>query len=273
MTRFMDRVSMDSGRAWWDAIGASQGDPFALDGYGRVAAVGGETLLRTLVEDIRRNLGVSERTTVLEVGCGAGAITQGLAPGTQHTVGVDFSRRMLAQARRLNLVRTDFVAAEGDRLPIRSGSFDRVLCYSVFNNFPSLAYAQQVIHELVRVTKPGGVVLIGQVPNAARKRDWYRTYAARFGGPRQSALRSWAGRGKQVVTRAVRSALAAAGRRPPPAVEYLYYQPEFFPRAIAGTAHTCEVLPSCDLLAPAGVCQYKDYRLDVRISVAGPAAT
>ena len=267
MTRPMDRVVLDGGRAWWDDVSQHESDPFAMDGYGQLAAAGGEALLRTITEDVKRKLELNRQTTLLEVGCGAGAFTKGLASDTARTVGADFSLGMVRRARQLHIPRAEFTVAEASCLPYGSSLFDRVLCYSVFNNFPSHAYAQQVVEELIRVTKPGGLVLIGQVPNAERKKEWHRTYSARFGGPRRSAARWWLGSIKQMLVQALRRVASLAGKPPQAALHFLYYRPDFFPAMLVGGPHRCDVRPGYNLLRAAGDAATYDYRLDVVITV------
>lgn len=264
MKRLMDQVVMESGRAWWDGVSRHDSDPLALDGYGQAAAAGGEALLRAIGDDVRDKLEVSRDARVLEVGCGAGAITRTIAPGAGGTIGVDFSHGMLLQARRLGIPGTEFLMAEAARLPFEPRCFDRVLCYSVFNNFPSLAYAQAVVHELIRVVKRGGVVLIGQVPNDERKAEWHRIYAARFGGAQRSRLRWWAGGVKQRAVLVARLLRAACGGRATPSLHFQYYKPAFFRELVQGAGHACEILPALNLIQDGGPAHH-DYRIDVRI--------
>ena len=51
-------------------------------------------------------------------------------------------------------------------LNTKNNYFDRVLCYSIFHYFPSYNYALEVILEMIRVTKPGGLILLGDILDA-----------------------------------------------------------------------------------------------------------
>ncbi|HEV3139162.1 MAG TPA: methyltransferase domain-containing protein [Vicinamibacterales bacterium] len=266
MTRLTDRVASDGTRAWFDRASHAGGNPLTIDGYGCVGEAGGERLQAAMVADIRDKLAISRDSRLLEVGCGAGAITHGLAVEAGRTIAADFAVGMVAEARRRRTTGVEFVAADATCLPFQACAFDRVLCYSVFNNFPSGTYAARVVAELIRVTRPGGILLIGQVPNAHRKDEWYRAYADRFGAPRRSALRDIAGAAKQRGRRFVRGALSLLGVPQTASLDVHYYKPSFFRALLAGTPHRCDVLPALDLLDASGARRHNDYRLDVRIS-------
>ena len=45
----------------------------------------------------------------------------------------------------------DFRICEANRLPFDAGVFDAVICNSVFQYFPDLSYAEEVLHEMLRV--------------------------------------------------------------------------------------------------------------------------
>jgi SAM-dependent methyltransferase len=53
--------------------------------------------------------------------------------------------------------------AEAARIPVQRHAFDKVFCYSVSQCFPSEAYAANVVREMLRVCRPGGIVLWGDV--------------------------------------------------------------------------------------------------------------
>lgn len=123
-----------------------------------------EVALKT-IDDIRSKLAVSSAELILEVGCGCGMVCELLAGDNQKAVGLDLSEDLLQRAEDFGVSRQKvaLVAAEASQLPLRDASFDRVLCYSVFQCFPSKRYAKQVLNELMRVCRPGGMILVGDV--------------------------------------------------------------------------------------------------------------
>jgi SAM-dependent methyltransferase len=109
--------------------------------------------------------GVRAGAQVLEVGCGTGVVLRGLVARVGRrgrVVGVDPSRTMLAAAARFLRDhplrrRIALRAADGARLPFVSDRFDATLAVTVLLHVPDPA---AVVKEMVRVTRPGGVVAV-----------------------------------------------------------------------------------------------------------------
>jgi ubiquinone/menaquinone biosynthesis C-methylase UbiE len=106
---------------------------------------------------------VGRGAAVLEVGSGSGAVARDLARlvGPQgQVVGIDPSRICVVAARRLAHVhgldgRIVFRIGDGRRLPFRTGRFDVALAITVLLHVDD---PDVVVQEMVRVTRPGGVV-------------------------------------------------------------------------------------------------------------------
>ena len=131
---------------------------FQLQAYiGTTKHMGGLETTEELIELCH----IGPESVVLDVGCGAGATTCGLAQATGcRVVGVDLRDAMvaLAQARAEREGVTDrvtFRVADVCELPFDDGAFDVVLCESVLTFVEDKARA---IGELVRVTREGGYV-------------------------------------------------------------------------------------------------------------------
>ncbi|TDD89151.1 methyltransferase domain-containing protein [Actinomadura rubrisoli] len=112
--------------------------------------------------------------SVLDVGCGPGTITAGLAqrvaPG--RVTAVDAAEVVLAEARKSaaahGLGNVDFAVADVHALDYDDGTFDVVHAHQVLQH---VADPVQALREMRRVTRPGGIV-------AARDADfggmvWY----------------------------------------------------------------------------------------------------
>ena len=103
---------------------------------------------------------------VLDVGCGPGSITRGLAervaPG--EVVGVDLSRETLAAAREEAAARgvtnLRYEEASVYQLPYADGSFDVAYAHQVFQHLREPAAA---LREMLRVLRPGGLVAVRDV--------------------------------------------------------------------------------------------------------------
>lgn len=98
--------------------------------------------------------------TVLEVGCGTGALVRALARRTGQKnaiIATDINRYLLSEARHLadreGLARTiRFEEADGAELPYADDEFDVVISCTVLEE----GQADTMVSELARVTNPGG---------------------------------------------------------------------------------------------------------------------
>ncbi len=111
-------------------------------------------------------LGIDASDDVLDVGCGAGALLQHL-PECRRVCGVDYSENAIQLIRQK--FKGDYRVAEASKLPFRDGEFSVVICFGVFLYFNSLEYARSAIREILRVTRPDGRILIGEVNDLAKK--------------------------------------------------------------------------------------------------------
>ena len=126
-----------------------------------------EESLTPTAKDIIKKLKLSKKTSLLEVGCGNAFLLSILRTSVKSIAGTDFSEEQIKQAKKL--LKAKFYVSEANKLPFKDNSFDRVLCYSVFHYFPSYEYAKQTIKELIRVCKPSGLILIGDIPSKQHK--------------------------------------------------------------------------------------------------------
>lgn len=93
----------------------------------------------------------------LDVGTGAGALALALAPLVREVVGVDPVPELLALARERAPANVELVEADGTALPFPDGSFDLA---STLRTLHHVRRPELVVAELIRVTRPGGRVLV-----------------------------------------------------------------------------------------------------------------
>jgi SAM-dependent methyltransferase/uncharacterized protein YndB with AHSA1/START domain len=124
----------------------------AAGAYDRYIGRYGPTLAAALIG----TAGIRPGQSVLDVGCGTGALAAALATltGADRVAAVDPSEPFAtACAARVPGARVEVAAAEA--LPFPDASFDAVLSQLVVN---FLSDAAAGVREMVRVTKPGGTV-------------------------------------------------------------------------------------------------------------------
>jgi SAM-dependent methyltransferase len=112
---------------------------------------------------------LSRATRVLDVGCGTGAITEELAASTPgEVIGVDIDTEVLAFARAQK-GKADYRWGDAHALDFPDGHFDAAACHFtlLWCRDPAQAAA-----EMVRVTRPGGAVLVCAEPDYGGRIDF-----------------------------------------------------------------------------------------------------
>ena len=131
---------------------------------------------RRRLEDTVRLAAMRPAARVLEVGCGdavlLAAIVAALPGRAARVMGLDLARGRLTRAR--DRLAAHFACAAAEALPVRSDSFDLVVCAEVLEHLVDPAVA---LAELARVVAPGGRLLIS-VPVVG----WSRLIEARLTG-------------------------------------------------------------------------------------------
>jgi trans-aconitate 2-methyltransferase len=134
--------------------------------YAKISA-----LQRTMIEEAKASLALSESDRVLDVGCGDGHLTHAMARMVPrgYAVGVDPSRRMIATAHTAQAATASgpwFVLADARRLPF-GGHFDLVVSFNALHWVPQ---QRQALGQVAAVLRPGGRALI-QVVCAGQRRS------------------------------------------------------------------------------------------------------
>lgn len=101
-----------------------------------------------------------EGKNILEVGCGTGNFTQGLAKSKANIVAVDLSPELLYLAKGKYFANVQYEVADIENLPFRDSSFDAVVGNSVIHH----CNLDLALKELKRVLKKGGKVIFSE-PN------------------------------------------------------------------------------------------------------------
>jgi ubiquinone/menaquinone biosynthesis C-methylase UbiE len=112
---------------------------------------------------LARSLELIHAPLVLDVATGTGRLPRALLrqpPFEGRVIGLDLSRGMLREAVRRTAQFADrltFIWQDADQLPFRDDTFDGVTCIEALEFTPD---PQHALEELVRVLRPGGVLLV-----------------------------------------------------------------------------------------------------------------
>jgi ubiquinone/menaquinone biosynthesis C-methylase UbiE len=125
---------------------------------------------RALVSSLWDAMAIGTGDTVLDVGCGSGALDRLLAPRLVDggIIATDVNRFLLREAALLaEGLAITFQAANAESLPFDDGTFDAAFSVTVLEECD----ADQALRELFRVVKPGGRV--GVIVRAIDLPQWW----------------------------------------------------------------------------------------------------
>lgn len=110
---------------------------------------------------------------VLEIGCGSGLLLARVAPVCRRYLGTDVASEAVAHIQRLRASLPGLESVSVQQRPaddfsgLEERSFDLVILNSVVQYFPSVEYLLRVLAGALRVLKPGGVIVLGDVRSQA----------------------------------------------------------------------------------------------------------
>lgn len=108
-------------------------------------------------EAIRACLPTKEMT-VVDIGCGSGYMTEGLAPLVKRVIAIDTSPSMLEELKkRLNFRNIAVVGGDLENIPLSNESVDAVFGNMVLHHAPHPSIA---IGECARILRKGGMIIL-----------------------------------------------------------------------------------------------------------------
>lgn len=176
-------VAAVTGQGWWVVSPAAAAAVLlaSATSYVYTTRVGKFAIWR----DVLRGLGMRGDETVLDMGCGRGAVLltaaqlvpRGLALGVDLWKGIDQSSNSPDETRRNAewegvADRVQLHTADMTAMPFRDASVDVVVSSLAIHNIPASAQRSKALGEAVRVLRPGGRLAIADI---LRARDEYAT--------------------------------------------------------------------------------------------------
>lgn len=127
---------------------------------------------------VARAVGARQGQIVLDLAAGTGTSSRAFLPAGAHCVACDFSLGMLSVGARRPARGLGFVAGDALALPFAAGTFDVV---TISFGLRNVADTGQALTELLRVTRPGGRLVICEFSHlpVVRLDDMYHRYLNR----------------------------------------------------------------------------------------------
>lgn len=131
-----------------------------------------EAEMHRMIAEVTAPIGLRGDERILECGCGAGAFLAGLLAlhPRLHLSGVDYSPTLLERARE-GFDGEFFLADMTDLSFLASNTYDHTLSFGAVIYLASEDAARRAVAEMLRVTRPGGTVYVGEVSDAAKRAD------------------------------------------------------------------------------------------------------
>lgn len=103
---------------------------------------------------LKAHLKSDESDLLLDVGCGTGISSEFF---NCRIIGIDNSMEMLLEAKRKKAENAQYLLADGEQLPFKTGVFDCVICVTALHNFTS---PKNALSDMKRVGKRSGAVTV-----------------------------------------------------------------------------------------------------------------
>ena len=110
--------------------------------------------------------------SVLDMGCGTGAILEKISKENPKAFlfGLDLSENMIAEAKKKNIPKAQYVIGDAENLPYENEKFDVVICNQSFHHYPN---PQAFFDSVKRCLKPGGRLILRDVTSNSKLVCWF----------------------------------------------------------------------------------------------------
>ncbi len=104
---------------------------------------------------------------VLDIGCGVGRDSHYFTSNGFETVGIDFSKRMVEEARK-RVSKAEFFKMDMRKLNFEDETFDGIWATAALLHVPKNDISK-ALREIIRVLKKGGILFIGTIEGEGEK--------------------------------------------------------------------------------------------------------
>ncbi|MFA4890847.1 MAG: class I SAM-dependent methyltransferase [Candidatus Gracilibacteria bacterium] len=102
---------------------------------------------------------IKNEQTLADIGCGNGRFFKFISKHKRVSyTGVDFSKRLLKEAKRLN--KAKFIYGDILKIPLKPSSQDIIACIAVLHHIPTIKLRKKAVRELWRILKKKGTLLL-----------------------------------------------------------------------------------------------------------------
>lgn len=123
-----------------------------------------------IVAEVACKLSMTPGDAILEIGCGAGNILIPLAKTVRKAMGVDHPNLVrIARKRSLGMANVSFAGGKWPEVQL-AGTYSKILIYSVIQYLNSPAAVFHFIDSALKIMRPAGMLLLGDLPNADKNR-------------------------------------------------------------------------------------------------------
>jgi ubiquinone/menaquinone biosynthesis C-methylase UbiE len=98
--------------------------------------------------------------TCVEIGCGAGRVTQALAGDFDRVVALDVSSEMIQRARSVVPANVEFCEVDGARIPLANAEADAVFSCHVVQHLEDYETVRATMLEARRILRAGGTMMV-----------------------------------------------------------------------------------------------------------------
>lgn len=119
-----------------------------------------------VVNNIEKTLNLKSSDRILEIGCGAGYLSNYFIQKKYCYTGIDYSENMIKTCKKK--YRSNFYVGNALNLDFKDDSFDFTIIYSVLHYLDNIEDAFKAIEESLRVSRKG--IFIGDLPETSHSK-------------------------------------------------------------------------------------------------------